>query len=135
MGEGPATVREHSGIATVRERINAELKRVNEQIEAREKDIKTEVQGEADQEIDRQEKLIRKGGRALDPKWMSALLSTVHEFSGSNGTGDYPRSWAIVFFGCFSVMISGALQLIINEMFKRIAKRFSSYSASVESQF
>ena len=111
-------------IATTRERINAELKQVNEQIEAREKDIKTEAQGEADEEIDRQEKLIRKGGRALDPKWMSALLSTVHEFSGSNGTGDYPRSWAIVFFGCFGVMVSSALQLIINETFKGIARDF-----------
>lgn len=121
------------GIATVREGINKELDRVYEKIKAREQELETKANSDAKEEIKRREKLIRKGGRALDPKWMSAILSAFHEFRYSESQGNYPRRWSVIFFGCFSVMISGALELIINEMFKRIAKGFSSYPVSVES--
>ena len=121
------------GIVTVRKGINKELERVDQKIKARREGLETAAKADAAQEIDRREKLIRKGGRALDPKWMSAILSALHEVRYSDSQGNYPRRWAVIFFGCFSVMISAALELIINEMFKRIAKDLSSSPISVES--
>ena len=121
------------GIVTVRDGVNKELERVDQKIKARRERIETTAKADAAQEIDRREKLIRKGGRALDPKWMSAILSALHEVRYLNSEGNYPRRWAIIFFGGFSVMISAALELIINEMFKRIAKDLSSSPISVES--
>jgi len=122
-----------SGIATLIEGLKKELEEMDQKIKAREEELETKAKEHARQEIDQREKLIRKGGRTLDPKWMSAILSALHESFYSDSEGNYPRRWAVIFFGCFSVMISGALELIINEMFKRIAKELSSYPFSVES--
>ena len=126
-GYGPVA----DGIGKAREGINEQLKQVNEEIKTKETEIRNKAKTEAKTEKNEKEASIKKGGRALDPLWMSALLSALHEFFG--GTGDYSRRWAVVFFGCFSIMISFALELIINEMFKRIGKGLSVYPISVES--
>lgn len=128
-GHGPVA----RGIVTVRDGINKALEEVDQKIKARQKELETKAEDEAEQEINRKEKLIRKGGRALDPEWMSAILSALHEVCYLNSEGNYPRRWAVIFFGCFSVMISVALELIINEMFRRIAQELSSDLVSVES--
>jgi hypothetical protein len=121
------------GIVRAREGVSKELERIDQKIKTRMKEIETKARVDEKQEIAQEERLIRKGGRALDPKWMSAILSAFHEFRYSESEGNYPRRWAVIFFGGFSVMISAALELIINEMFKRVAKEVSSYRVSIES--
>lgn len=101
-----------------------------EKVMSKIKEKRVDIDEEVDEKIEEQ---IRKGGRALDPKWMSAILSALHEARYSDSKGNYPRRWAVAFFGFFSVIISVALELIISEMFKRVAKEISSHSGAVAS--
>ena len=76
---------------------------------------------------------VRKGGRALDPKWMSASLSTVHEMIHTDQEGNYPRRWSTVFTVLFCLLASGMLELIIIEAFKRLGKEVLSNQSQEDS--
>ena len=115
-GHGPVA----EGIAKVRAGMNSQVSIIDDKI----KDRRGELETEANTQIEEKIKTIRKGGRALDSKWMSAILGAVHEGFYEEG-GDYPRNWAFWFFASFSIMVSFALELIINEMFKRAARQIS----------
>ena len=122
------------GIAETRKEILEIKKGINEDIEARDKLLRQMVRDDVDKEITEKKNSIMKGGRALDPKWMSSVLSTLHEVWPSDNDldskGDYPRRWAVIFTLAFSAMVSAALELIINEMFKRIGRELSSHGES-----
>jgi len=122
-GDGHGPVAE--GIVKVRDGINAQIDLIDNKIKNRRGELETE----ATNQIEEKTKTIKKGGRALDPKWMSAILSAIHEgiYTENEGEnkGNYPRNWAFWFFASFSVMISLALELIINEMFKSAARQLS----------
>ena len=119
------------GIAETREGIIQMQKDKMEKIEARDQLLRQIARDDADKEIKKKEKSIMKGGRALDPKWMSSALSTLHKVwysdNESDREGNYPRRWAVIFTLAFSIMVSVALELIINEMFKRIGRVLSSH--------
>ena len=85
--------------------------------------IEADVKFEADEEIKEVDENIRKGGIALDPKWMSSTLSLVHEAFYPESRGVYSRKSAIFFIAFFCITVSLALELIINEMFKRVAMK------------
>jgi len=128
-GHGPVA----EGIVKVRAGINSQVALIDKKIRERRGELETE----ATNQIKEKRKTIRKGGRALDPKWMSAILSAIHEGvstendegvsteNDEENKGNYPRNWAFWFFASFSVMISLALELIINEMFKSAARQLS----------
>ena len=131
-GRGPVA----KGIEEIIKSTNEEVEKLDDQIKAREKELEDKVRAEVQNNMDRRKKSITKEGRALDPKWMSAILSSLHEAFHPETQGNYTRRWAVIFLGAFSLMISFALELIINEMFKRVAKEISAtYNNSKENNY
>ena len=119
------------GIAETREGMIQIREGIIEEINAKDKLLRQIAEDDATKEINEKKGSIMKGGRALDPKWMSSVLSTLHEMWPSDNDlgseGNYPRRWAVIFTLAFSAMVSAALELIINEMFKRIGRELSSH--------
>ena len=118
-GYGPVA----EGIRQVMEKTNEDVEVLDEKIAAREQVIANETTTKANEELDRRTKSIMKDGRALDPKWMSAVLSALYEGFHSDTKGNYTRRWAFFFLASFSLLVSITLELIINEMLKRVAQR------------
>ncbi|RKU28667.1 hypothetical protein C6497_07860 [Candidatus Poribacteria bacterium] len=95
-----------------------EREKVRSKIQDRQNVLVDEIEKEEQKTTDR----VRKGGRALDPKWMSAPLSTLHEILIVDKEGNYPRRWATIFIVLFCLLTSGMLELIIIEAFKRLGR-------------
>ena len=125
---GPGRVSD--GMKTLIDDVDEDIGELDKKILEQEEKLKAKVTQEAQDELKREKKRITKDGRALDPKWMSAVLSALYEGihpdsdsdSDSDSERSYTRRWAIVFLGLFSLMVSIALELIINEMFRRFAE-------------
>ena len=135
-GGGPGDGHVAKAIVRTITRVENRLGTLNGQIADRERTLRAEIREEviedANKELEERTKVIRKDGRALDPKWMSAVLSALYEGIHSDSEGSYTRRWAIIFLGLFSLMVSIALELIINEMFRRFAEMmFASHNDNV----
>lgn len=118
---GPGTI--HTAI---RDDINTETTRreqVNIQIKNRQKELDDE---EIKEKIKKKTEQIRKGGSALDPKWMSAFLSMVHGIWSPDTASHYPRWLSTIFMWLFSGLTSLALECIIIESFKRVGKEIAA---------
>lgn len=107
------------------------LNEIEEKIDAINNEIKRQadkIKRQATTDLNKEIEEIRKGGRALDPKWMSALLSAGHEFCYPHQNGNYTRRWAIVFMVFLNLLMSAALECIIIEAFKTIGEESISGS-------
>lgn len=113
-------------VARALERLVAKEKNDLKEIEEKIKSLWKDIEKDAANKIKEKENQIRKGGRALDPKWMSNVLSAVHETFYPNGDGNYPRRLATIFIMLFSLLMSFALEYIIIEAFKRLGKENTS---------